>query len=221
MEIPVYSIAGQIVSHVTVDEEALGGKPNMDLLRQALIMYEANQRVGTAQVKTKETVAGSGRKPWRQKHTGRARHGTRYSPIWVGGAVAHGPHPRDFRQRLPHAARQRALWSAFLAKAADGEVIAVDGLALPEQKTKQMAAILRNLGATRTCLVVLHDKNPELWRCTRNIQGAAMVAYRDLNAYEMIRPRRVIFTLEAIGPFLAEAAAAKTPDKPVGVSDNG
>lgn len=101
MEIPVYSIAGQIVSHVTVDEEALGGKPNMDLLRQALIMYEANRRVGTAQVKTKETVAGSGRKPWRQKHTGRARHGTRYSPIWVGGAVAHGPRPRDFRQGLP------------------------------------------------------------------------------------------------------------------------
>lgn len=100
-------------------------------------------------------------------------------------------------------------------------MIAVDGLALPEQKTKQMAAILHNLGATRTCLVVLHDKNPELWRCTRNIQGAAMVVYRDLNAYEMIRPRRVIFTLEAIGRFLAEAAAAKTPDRPVGVSDNG
>lgn len=221
MEIPVYSIAGQVVSHVTVDEEALGGKPNLELLRQAIIMYEANQRVGTAQVKTKETVSGSGRKPWPQKHTGRARHGTRYSPIWVGGAVAHGPRPRDYRQRLPQAARQRALWSAFLAKAADGEVIAVDGLALPEQKTRQMAAILRNLGATRTFLIVLADKDPELWRCTRNVQGAAMLTYKELNAYEMIRPRRVIFTLEAIGRFLEEAAAAKTPAKPVGVSDNG
>jgi large subunit ribosomal protein L4 len=233
MDIPVYSVAGQVVSHVTVEESALGGAPSKDLVRQAILMYEANQRVGTVGVKTKETVAGSGRKPWPQKHTGRARHGTRVSPIWVGGAVAHGPKSRDYRQKMPKSARQRALCSAFLMKASDGEVIAVEGLALPEAKTKQMGAILRNLGVRRSFLVVVADNNPELWRCTRNIRGAAMLTYRELNAYEMIRPGRVIFALEAIQRFLQEAAsAAGAPaeaapagtagaGEEVGVTDNG
>jgi large subunit ribosomal protein L4 len=234
MDIPVYSIAGQVLRHVTVDEAALGGAPSKDLVRQAILMYEANQRVGTVRVKTKETVAGTGRKPWPQKHTGRARHGTRVSPIWVGGAVAHGPRPRDYRQKMPKSARQRALCSAFLMKAADGQVMAVEGLALPEPKTKQMGGILRNLGVRRTFLVVVTDNNPELWRCTRNIRGAAMMTYRELNTYEMIRPDRVIFALEALQRFLQEAAPAATtaaaPDEAaapeaageqVGVSENG
>ena len=170
MDIAVYSIAGQVVDHVTVDAAALGGKPNMALLRQAVLMYEANKRVGTAKVKTRSTVSGSGAKPWSQKHTGRARHGNRYSPIWVGGAVAHGPQPRDYRQRMPRAARRRALSSAFLAKVADGEVLAVDALELPEAKTKAMAAVLENLGVTRTCLIVVPEHDAELWRCTRNIR---------------------------------------------------
>jgi len=206
MDIPVYSTTGQIISHVTVDEAAFGGKPNRDLVRQAVLMHEANQRVGTHRVKTKSTVAGTGRKVWAQKHTGRARHGSRTVPLWVGGGVAHGPRPRDYRQKMPKAARLRALCSAFLMKAADGQVIAVDGLALTELKTKQMAAILRNLGVTRSFLIVLHEGSPELWRCTRNIPGAAMLTYRNLNAYRMIRPDRVVFSLEAIRRFVQEAA---------------
>lgn len=210
MDIPVYSIAGQVVDHVTVDTAALGGKPNMALLRQALVMYEANKRVGTAKVKTRSTVSGSGKKPWAQKHTGRARHGSRYSPIWVGGAVAHGPQPRDHRQRMPRTARRRALSSAFLAKAADGEVLAIDALDLPEAKTKAMAAVLKNVGATRTCLIVVPEHDTELWRCTRNIPGAAMLTYRELNAYDMIRPQRVVFARPALEQFLNQQA-----EKPV------
>jgi large subunit ribosomal protein L4 len=206
MDIPVYSVAGQVVDHVTVDTAALGGKPNMALLRQALLMYEANKRVGTAKVKTRSTISGSGAKPWRQKHTGRARHGTRYSPIWVGGAVAHGPQPRDYRQRMPRAARRKALSSAFLAKAADGEVLAVDALELPEAKTKAMAGLLRNLGVRRTCLIVLSEHDAELWRCTRNIPGAAMLTYGELNAYDMIRPQRVVFARPALEQFLSQQA---------------
>ncbi len=87
VDIPVYSIVGQIVDHVAVDEAAVGGRPNMELIRQAILMYEANQRVGTAKVKTRSQVSGSGAKPRPQKNTGRARHGSRYSPLWVGGGV--------------------------------------------------------------------------------------------------------------------------------------
>ncbi|MCK4283169.1 MAG: 50S ribosomal protein L4 [Candidatus Brocadiae bacterium] len=211
MDIPVYSMAGQVVDHVAVDESALGGKPNMELVRQAIIMYEANKRVGTAKTKKRDEISASGRKVWRQKHTGRARHSTRASPLWVGGGVAHGPRPRDFRQKMNKAARRKALYSAFLAKAIDGEVMVLDRLELPELRTREMVAVLRNLGVDRTFLIVPDRHDPDLWRCTRNIQGAAMRTSRELNAYEMIRPSRVIFTLEAIRQFLAGAAQVERP----------
>ncbi|MHC5034888.1 MAG: 50S ribosomal protein L4 [Planctomycetota bacterium] len=225
MDIPVYSIAGKVVGQVAVDESVLGGEPNRALIRQAILMYEANRRVGTAKVKTRATVRGGGAKPWSQKHTGRARHGSRRSIIWVGGAVAHGPRPRDYRKKMNKAARRRALCSAFLAKARDGEVMAVEGLELPEPKTREMAAILRNLGVDRSFLVVITDHDPQLWRCTRNIPGAAMMTYGELNAYEMIRPNRIIFTKEAIDRFLDVAAGVDRPAEAVGesagVSDGG
>lgn len=229
MDIPVYSVAGQVVDHVTVDESALGGKPNMELIRQAILMYEANKRVGTASAKTRSEVASSGAKPWRQKHVDRARHGTRASPLWVGGGVTHGPRPRDYRKKMNKAARRRALYSAFLAKALDGEVMVLDQLELPELKTREMVAVLQNLGVARTFLIVLQQHDPDLWRCTRNIGGAAMTTYRELNAYEMTRPNRVIFTLDSIRRFL-EGAPGATPThesalrpttEEVGVSENG
>jgi len=221
VEIPVYSVAGQVVDHFHVEEAPLGGRPNMELVREALLTYEANRRVGTASTRNRAQTAGSGKKPWRQKHTGRARQGSRTSPLWVGGGVSHGPRPRDYRKKMNRAARRAALCSAFLAKALDGEVLAVDRLELPELKTRHMAAVLRNLGVDRTFLVVLPDYDPELWRCTRNIPGARMVAYRDLNAYEVIRPRRVIFTVEALGAFVDSMATRAESAEQVGVKEDG
>lgn len=196
----------------------------MQLVRQAILMFEANQRKGTVKAKRIADVKGSAAKPWRQKHTGRARHGDRRSPIWVGGAVAHGPKPRDYRKRMPRTARRRALGSAFLAKALDGEVIAVQNLELPQPKTREMAAVLRNLGVQRSFLLVVPEHDAELWRCTRNIPGAAMMTCSDLNAYEMIRPSRVIFSLEALRKFVDEHAgegAERAAAREVGVSENG
>jgi large subunit ribosomal protein L4 len=223
MEIPVYSMAGQQVDRFQIDEEALGGEPNMELVRQAIVTYEANQRVGTADVKRRGEVSGSGRKPWRQKHTGRARHGSRYSPLWVGGAVTHGPQPRDYRKKMTRKARRQATRSALLAKALDGEVMVVERLELPEAKTRAMAQVLEHLQVDRTFLVVLPEHDGELWRCTRNIPGAAMTTWRELNAYEMIRPSRVIFTLEALKRFMAEAGAQEEREagRQVGVSEDG
>ncbi len=222
MEIPVYSIVGQVVDHLAVDEATLGGRPNMDLIRQAVLMYEANQRVGTAKAKSRHEVSGSGSKPWPQKHTGRARQGDRTSPIWVGGGVAFPPRPRDYRQKMNKKARRQALNSAFLAKALDGEVMVLDRLELPEMKTAAMAGVLKALGVERTFLIVLPGHDEELWRCTRNIRGAAMMPCSDLNAYEMIRPQRVIFTLEAVRQFLDQSGTdGAAAEQSVGVSENG
>ncbi len=211
MEIAVHNMQGEVVDHVAVDEAALGGRPNLHLVRQAVLMYEANRRVGTADTKRRRDVTGSGRKPWRQKHTGRARHGDRQSPIWVGGGVAHGPHPRDYRQKMNKRARRQALQSAFLAKVLDDEVIALDKIDLPEPKTREVARVLRNLGAEGTCLIVLGQQDSVLWRCTRNIPGAAMLDWAQLNAYEIIRPRRVIFLVDALNRFLEAMAGSGEP----------
>ncbi len=222
MEIPVYNSQGEQVDLAQVDETVLGGKPNLVLIRQAIVMYEANARSGTAQAKTRSEVVRSTRKPWRQKGTGRARHGDRGSPIWKGGGVTHGPRARDYRQKMSSKARRRALHSAFLAKAADAEVIVIDRLELPEPKTRHMAAILDRLGVDRTFLVVLPDYDATLWRCTRNIEGADMTSWSDLNTYAMIRPRRVIFTREALDQFLEAAAREHAPAAPAGeVRDDG
>ncbi|MGD2175280.1 MAG: 50S ribosomal protein L4, partial [Candidatus Brocadiaceae bacterium] len=202
MDIPVYNADGELVEQFSIDEAPLGGKPSRDLVRQAVLTYEANQRVGGARAKRRDEVVSSGRKPWPQKHTGRARHGDRGSPIWIGGGVAHGPRPRDHGLKMNRKARTRATHAAFLLKARDGEVIAIDRLDLPRPKTKEMALILRNLGVQRSFLIVLPEHDATLWRCTRNIRGAAMMAWRELNAHEMIRPGRVIFTLEALRQFV-------------------
>jgi large subunit ribosomal protein L4 len=224
MDIPVYNTAGEVVSQFAVDEQALGGRPNMQLVRQAILMFEANQRQGTVRTKRIDEVKGSGNKPWRQKHTGRARQGDRRSPVWVGGGRAHGPRARDYRKKMPKAARRGALRSAFLAKALDGEVIAVEDLQLPQPKTREMAAILKNLGVQRSFLIVVPEHNAELWRCSRNIPGAAMATCTDLNVYQMIRPSRVIFCLGALERFVAEYGG-KSDGRPapeeVGVSENG
>ncbi len=117
---PVYSMAGQLLEQIEVDESRFGGTIHRDVLRQSIIAYEANQRVGTAKTKTRAEVKYSGRKPWRQKHMGRARAGTRASPLWVGGGVTHGPVPRDHSQKLNKKMRRMALGSAILAKLQDG-----------------------------------------------------------------------------------------------------
>lgn len=209
MDIPVYNMAGEEVDRIAVDEAALGGEPNLDLLRQAILMYEANRRVGTVKAKRVCDVRRTSAKPWRQKHTGRARQGDRRSPVWVGGGVAHGPVPRSYRKKMNKTMRRRALQSAFLAKAQDGEVMVIDSIDLPELKTKSVAAMLRNLGVARTFSIVLADHDADLWRCTRNIPGASMTRSCDLNAHSVIRPQKVVFTREAMEAFLA--GVAETP----------
>jgi len=222
MEIPIHNTDGEVVEQLQVDEAALGGVPNRELIRQAIVAHEANSRVGTARAKMRDEVVRSRHKPWRQKHTGRARQGDRGSPIWKGGGVTHGPRPRDFRQKMNKKARRRATYSAFLAKGLDAEVLAIDNLELPRPKTREMTGILKRLRVERTFLIVLSEYDEILWRCTRNIEGSAMTRWQDLNAYEVIRPQRVIFAADALRQFLDAAPEFAQQEPPtVGVSNDG
>ena len=199
MEIPVYSKEGEKVDNLQLDDKKFGGPIHKKLLRDAIIMYEANKRQGTASTKTKGEVAGGGRKPWTQKHTGRARAGSIRSPLWKGGGVSHGPKPRDYSFAIPKKARRLALYTALSAKARDNELIVIDDLNFDIPKTKQMVGILKALNMDNSsCLIVVSRANETVWKSARNIPYIKIMTSAELNAYEVLRPKKVLLTKEAL-----------------------
>src|SRR5574337_1131707 len=165
MEIPVYSKEGEKVDNLQLDEEKFGGPIRKRLLRDAVIMYEANKRQGTASTKTRGEVAGGGKKPWVQKHTGRARAGSIRSPLWKGGGVSFGPKPRDYSYAIPKKARKIALFSALTARVRDNELIVVEDLNFDTPKTKQMIRVLKALGINdEKCLIVIPKADKIVWK---------------------------------------------------------
>ena len=211
IKVPVHNIAGEFVEEIEVDESELGGHVNKDVLRQAIVTYEANRRAGTAKAKSRAELSYSNKKPWRQKHTGRARAGSRASPLWRGGGVIFGPVPRDHSKKLNKKMRRKAVASAILAKLHAGQVKVLDNLELTLSKTSEMVRILRSLGARRTFLLVLAEHDPLLWRCTRNIAGSAVMTASELNAYQVIRARDVIFTRESFYQVIAASSQTTVP----------
>ncbi len=199
MEIPVYSKGGEKVDDLQLDDKKFGGAIHKKLLRDAVIMYEANKRQGNACTKTKGEVAGGGRKPWAQKHTGRARAGSIRSPLWKGGGVAHGPKPRDYSFSIPKKARRLALCTALSAKARDNELVVIDDLNFDVPKTRQMVSILKALNiANASCLIVIPKANETVWKSARNIPYVKVMTSAELNAYEVLRPKKVLLTKEAL-----------------------
>ena len=198
IELAVYNGQGKEVEKLSLPEERLGGEVKKALLKEAVLMYEANKRVGTACTKTKAEVHGSGRKPWAQKHTGRARAGTVRSPLWRKGGVVFGPKPRDYSYQIPKKAKKAALHSALLGKLLDGEVTVVDMLELDAPRTKKMVQLLKTLGIHESCLVVAKDDNHVLWKSVRNIPGMALMPASQLNAYEILRRKRLLITKDQL-----------------------
>jgi len=198
LTIPVYDTNGRQVRSVEVDEAVLGGRVRRQLLRDALIMYEANRRVGTRAAKTRGAVAGANRKMYRQKGTGYARAGSRRSPVRRGGGVAKTIAPRDYRQRMPIRARRLALASALLAKIQDGEACVIDGLHFAEPKTKEMKAVLDAMNVASSFLLVLGGPDRNAYLSARNIPGSRIRPVTELNAYDVVRQQRLIFTPEAL-----------------------
>lgn len=197
IDIAVYNREGQEVERIQVNEELLGGQVRSALLKQAIVMYHANQRVGTAATKNRGRVEGSTRKIYRQKGTGNARMGTVRTPIRKGGGVAFAKLPRDFSQRMPKKQRRLARDSAILSKLQSGQVVVVDELNFTQPKTREFARILKNLKIDRSCLVAIPQQDVNLYKSARNVPKVDVMVISDLNAGDICSKKKMLFTKDA------------------------
>ncbi len=198
MKLPVYDKQGQSVEEIDFDESLLGKFVNYKLLHAAVVMYEANQRLGTVKTKNIREVSGKSAKPYKQKGTGRARMGRVRRFGSRGGATAHGPRPRDYSLAMPRTARRLALKSALLGKFRDNEIMVLKDLDVSSPKTKDFAATLKNLKVESGCLMVIPEYNENVLKSCRNIPSADLSVLSDLNAYNVLRRKQVIFTKAAL-----------------------
>jgi large subunit ribosomal protein L4 len=195
---------GEARGEMSLPESVFGIPPNRHVMWEAARNYLANQRLGTSSVRTRAEVRGGGRKPWRQKGTGRARAGTTRSPVWRHGGRAFGPRPRDYGYVLPKATRRLALRSALSQKAESGAVTVVADFRIAEPKTREVARVLTNLGVGAVrCLLVVPQHDPDLARAARNLPHLTTREYRLLNTYEVLHAERLII-LESAVPKLEE-----------------
>lgn len=199
MEIPVHNKLAEKIDNLQLDDSKFGGPVRKILLRDAVLMYEANKRQGNACTKTKGEVAGGGKKPWVQKHTGRARAGSIRSPLWKGGGVSFGPKPRDYSYSIPKKARKQALFSALISKIRDDELVVVDDFGLENPKTKKMIEILKVFQANdKSCLIVIGGENEVVWKSARNIPHVKVMRSCELNAYEVLKPEKILIMKDAL-----------------------
>ncbi len=203
INLPVFNAQGQTVGSVEVDPAELGGAINKQLLHDVVLMHLANQRAGTHSTLRRGEVAGSTKKLFRQKGTGNARVGTRRSNKRRGGGTAKGPKPRDYEYHLPKKAVRAATRMAVLSRLVDHEAVVIDDFKLPGIQTKQVASVLKNLQiADKTCLLGLAksdiDEKQTIYKSARNIRGMAVLPAAQLNAYEVLRPKRLVLTKAAL-----------------------
>lgn len=197
--LPVINPDGEQVSTVEIDPAEFGGTVNRQLLHDAVVMYQANQRAGTHKSKRRGEVAGSKRKLFRQKGTGNARVGTRRTNKRRGGGTTKGPLPRDYSYAMPRKARQLATRMAVLSKFLDAEAVIVDGLQLAEPKTKRMAGILGKLGLTgQSCLIATNGVDRNVFLSARNLNRVDILPAAELNAFAVLRRKRLLLTSQAL-----------------------
>jgi len=206
IDLAVYNTDGKEVESLKVDETALGGKVRYSLLKQAIVMCHANKRVGTAATKSRSMVAGSSKKLFRQKGTGNARVGNIRTGKRVGGGVTFAKSLREFRQRMPKKQRRLARDSAILAKLLSNNVVVVEGLSFEKPKTKDFVSVLNNLKIERSCLVTIGKEDVNIYKSAKNVPKVAVMPVDELNAGEICRYRKMLFTKDAL---LAVLAAEK------------
>ncbi len=201
MEVDVLNMQGQKVRTVDLPEAIFAAPINVDLMHQAYVRQMANARLGTHKTKGRSEVSGGGRKPWKQKGTGRARQGSTRAPQFVGGGRVHTPKPRDYSQDMPRKMRRAALRSALSAKVADSGVVLVDQLVLPEPKTRHMAQALNLLAGDGSCLVLIPEKNDAydlVVRSTNNLPDAKILLASYLNIRDLLGYDKLILPLDAL-----------------------
>lgn len=208
-KVPLKNSRGEVLGEVEIADGLLVLDRGDQAVHDAVVAYRARGRAGTASTKGKGAVAGTGKKPWRQKGTGRARAGYARSPVWRGGGVAHGPHPRDFGRALPKKAARLAFARAFSARVAEGAVSVLDGVAVPEPpKTRAVADLLKTLGAPRGLLLVVDRVEPNLALAARNLPGVEIAAASDVNTYMVLRWPAMAVTRTAMAVIERRLAAA-------------
>lgn len=197
ISVPVYNMSGERTGEAEVDEAVLGGKVRYDLLKQAVVLWQSNRRQGSARTKNRSLVEGSTRKLYRQKGTGNARMGTVRTCVRRGGGVAHAKRHLVFERSMPRRMRQAARNSAVLAKLKSDSVAIIESIAMEAPRTRTFYAMLKKVGADRGCVVALGSADPVVVKSGRNIPRTEIVPVHDLNAYEILRRRKLLFTREA------------------------
>lgn len=214
MNTKIFNINGKEEGTFTLPTEMFGAKVNAHFLHEVITAYLSNQRAGTAKTKTRAEVRGGGKKPWKQKGTGRARAGSTRSPIWVKGGTAFGPKPRDFGVVLPKSKKKSALYQALSTKHAEGNFIVLSNLEVKDNKTKNMTNILDTFKVGRKPLVVLTVDDKQAYLCGRNIEKLNMMLASDINCYALLNSSKVLITKKALETFLeTHKVAKKAPTK--------
>ena len=197
-KVDVYNMQGKKVSDVELSEAVFGIEPNENIVHSALVNYLANQRQGTQSTKTRAEVRGGGRKPWRQKGTGRARQGSIRAPQWIKGGIALGPKPRSYRYSVNKKEKRLAIRSVLSSKVLENKLTVVDKLELAEIKTKSMVNALNNLKVEGKTLVVLPEKNLNVQASIRNIEGAKAILANTINVYDLLKYTNLVLTLDTV-----------------------
>ncbi len=197
-QVTVFDMTGKSVGEMTLSDAIFGIEPNTSVMHAAVVNYLANQRQGTQSTLTRSEVSGGGRKPWKQKGTGRARQGSTRAPQWTHGGIALGPKPRDYSYELPKKVKRLALKSAFSAKVAGNDMIVVDNIAVDSFKTKTVVEMLSNLGADKKDLIVMPEVDKKLIKSAANIPDVKTTLVNTINVYDILNCDKFIVAKSAL-----------------------
>ena len=197
-KVDVYDLKGKKVSDIELAENVFGIEPNENIVHSVLVNYLANQRQGTQSTKTRAEVSGGGKKPWRQKGTGRARQGSTRSPQWIKGGIALGPKPRSYRYTVNKKERRLAIRSILSSKVLEKELTVVDKLELNEIKTKTIAKALTDLKVEGKTLIVLPENNQNVYMSSRNIEGVKTITANNINVFDLLKYTNLILPVDTV-----------------------
>lgn len=197
-KVAVYTVAGQQAGELELNESVFGVEVNEALVHQAVVMQLASQRLGTHSTKTRGLVRGGGRKPWKQKGTGRARSGSTRSPIWVGGGTVFGPSPRSYAFRMPRKQRRLAIKCALSDKVQNGDIVVLENLDFDQAKTKNVVKMLNDFSVEKKALIITGESNENVEKSSRNIPGVKAISSCGLNVYDILNHNKLFITKDAI-----------------------
>ena len=197
-KIDVYNMEGKKVSDIELNDKVFGIEPNEAVVHSVLVNYLANQRQGTQSTKTRSEVSGGGRKPWRQKGTGRARQGSIRAPQWVKGGIALGPKPRSYKYTVNKKERRLAIRSVLSSKVLENNLVVLDKAEMKEIKTQAMVKTLENLKVEGKTLILLPEKNENVQKSARNIKNVKTTLVNTINVYDLLKYNKLVVTLDAV-----------------------